>query len=150
MRWFKNTKGEPDAMLTFAIISFSVITLNILLSTFGTIMFNGNTITFQVLSSDIMAVYLGATFTAYVTRRWTDMKYQKEPLPVSTPTEPIVITTETVKTDTITSTTATATPIPVVVPEPIETNVPRPVPIISPSAPVEDEEDEEDTEEINV
>ena len=146
MIWIRNTRGKPDAMLTFALISFTVITLNIFLSTFGTIVFGSNTITFQALDGTIMAVYLGATFTAYVTRRWTDIKYKKNPLPISTPSNPIVVTTETTQqtTDTVTST--TATPIVPIEPEPIDT-VPRPVPIITPSAPFDDEED---TEEIKV
>lgn len=62
-------------MLTFATISFAVVTLNILLSTFGTITIGNNTVNFEPLDSAIMAVYLGATFTAYVSRRWTDKRY---------------------------------------------------------------------------
>ena len=35
MFWIKNTDKKPDAMLTFAFLAFSVVTLNILLATFG-------------------------------------------------------------------------------------------------------------------
>jgi hypothetical protein len=79
MRWMmSNSAGKKDAMLTFAFFSFLVVTLNILLSTFGTLTINDFTISFQVLDGSIMAVYLGATFTAYVSRRFTDKVY-KEP-----------------------------------------------------------------------
>lgn len=77
--WVKNTNGKPDAMLTFALFSFIVVTLNVFLSTFSTISFSGLVIQFQTLESSVMAVYLGATFTAYVSRRWTDKRYSDGP-----------------------------------------------------------------------
>jgi hypothetical protein len=73
--WIKNTEGRKDAMLTFALISFMVITLNIFLSTLGALSFGDVNISFVALDSAVMAVYLGATFTAYVSRRWTDKRY---------------------------------------------------------------------------
>jgi hypothetical protein len=75
MYWIKNTSGKPDAMLTFAFLAFSVVTLNILLSTFGRISFKEFEIGFQSMEAAAMTAYLAATFTAYVTRRWTDRKY---------------------------------------------------------------------------
>jgi hypothetical protein len=75
MKWVKNTKGKPDSMLTFALIAFLVVTLNILLATFGRIKFGGFEIGLQAMEASTMTAYLGATFTAYVTRRWTDKKY---------------------------------------------------------------------------
>ena len=74
--WVKNTSGKPDAMLTFALFSFIVVTLNIFLSTFGSVTFGDTTLQFEALDSSIMAVYLGATFTAYVSRRYTDTRFQ--------------------------------------------------------------------------
>lgn len=74
--WVKNTAGIPDAMLTFALFSFIVVTLNVFLSTFGSFSLGDMSITFHTLDSSVMAVYLGATFTAYVSRRWTDKKYE--------------------------------------------------------------------------
>jgi len=74
MRWMKNTGGKPDSMLTFAFIAFSVVTLNILLATFGRIKFGGFELGLQSMEASTMTAYLGATFTAYVTRRWTDSK----------------------------------------------------------------------------
>lgn len=75
MFWIKNTSGKKDAMLTFAFLAFSVVTLNILLATFGRISFNGFEISFQSMDAAAMTAYLAATFTAYVTRRWTDRKF---------------------------------------------------------------------------
>tara|TARA_R100000152_G_C6705797_1_gene134412 strand:- start:419 stop:694 length:276 start_codon:yes stop_codon:yes gene_type:complete len=73
--WIKNTSGKPDAMLTFAVISFAVVTANLLLSTIGSIESDKFSIGFTAMDAGIMTAYLGATFTAYVTRRWTDKKY---------------------------------------------------------------------------
>ena len=75
MLWIKNTSGKPDAMLTFAFLAFSVVTLNILLATFGRISLNGFEISFASMDAAAMTAYLAATFTAYVTRRWTDAKH---------------------------------------------------------------------------
>ena len=78
MHWIKNTKGKPDAMLTFAFLAFSVVTLNILLATFGRISYNDFEIGFQSMDAASMTAYLAATFTAYVTRRWTDRRYDSD------------------------------------------------------------------------
>lgn len=77
--WIKNTNGKKDAMLTFATFSFLVVTLNVFLSTFETISFGDATVVFKALDTSVMAMYLGSTFTAYVSRRWTDRKYGREP-----------------------------------------------------------------------
>ena len=76
--WIKNTSGKPDAMLTFALLSFAVVTLNILLATFGNVLYGEFSINFNPMEAATMTAYLGATFTAYVTRRWTDKKYIDE------------------------------------------------------------------------
>ena len=76
MKWIKNTSGKPDAMLTFALLSFGVVTLNVLLSTFGNIIYKEFSVNFTAMEAATMTAYLGATFTAYVTRRWTDKKYE--------------------------------------------------------------------------
>ena len=78
MYWIKNTNGKPDAMLTFALIAFGVVTLNILLATFGSIRYGDFDISFMPMEAATMTAYLAATFTAYVTRRWTDRKYQED------------------------------------------------------------------------
>ena len=76
--WIKNTSGKPDAMLTFAFYSFLVVTINVLLGTFGTITSGDKTITLTTMDAGAMTAYLGSTFTAYVTRRWTDKRYSKK------------------------------------------------------------------------
>lgn len=73
--WIKNTSGKKDAMLTFAFLAFSVVTLNILLATFGNVLIGDVKISFQSMDAAAMTAYLAATFTAYVTRRWTDRKF---------------------------------------------------------------------------
>jgi hypothetical protein len=78
MYWIKNTAGKPDAMLTFAFFAFSVVTLNILLATFGRISYKDFELGLQPMEASAMTAYLAATFTAYVTRRWTDRKYDAE------------------------------------------------------------------------
>jgi len=78
MFWIKNTNGKDDAMLTFAFLAFSVVTLNILLATFGSVSYKDFSLDLQPMDAASMTAYLAATFTAYVTRRWTDRKYVKD------------------------------------------------------------------------
>ena len=78
MWWIKNTSGKKDAMLTFATFSFIVVTLNILLSSLASLTVGDKVFEFQLMDSGTMATYLAATFSAYVTRRWTDKRYKKE------------------------------------------------------------------------
>lgn len=73
--WIKNSAGKKDAVLTFATVSFIVVTLNIILGTIGTIRINEVDYNFAVLDSTTMGVYLGATLTAYVGRKYTDKKF---------------------------------------------------------------------------
>lgn len=75
MGWIKNTDKKPDAMLTFATVAFIIVTLNLFLATFGTITIAGFTMSFVAMNASTMSAFLGATFTAYVSRRWTDKKY---------------------------------------------------------------------------
>lgn len=75
MFWIKNTDGKRDAMLTFALISFFVVTLNLFLATFGDISVKGYDFGFSFMDASTMTAYLAATFGAYVSRRWTDKKY---------------------------------------------------------------------------
>lgn len=73
--WIKNTKGKPDAMLTFAVIAFAVVILNVFLATFGTVTIFGATVTFTALSAGTITALLGPTLTAYVGRRFTGAAY---------------------------------------------------------------------------
>ena len=75
--WIKNTEGKKDAMLSFATAAFIVVTSNILISTLGMLNIGDVKLTFEAMEASTMTAYLGATFTAYVSRRWTDKKYNK-------------------------------------------------------------------------
>ena len=80
--WIKNSSGKKDAMLTFATISFGIVSVNILLSTIQEIAFaGGQTITFQLLDTGTMTAYLAATFGSYVSRKWTDRKFNASTAP---------------------------------------------------------------------
>ena len=78
MRFMKNTNGKEDAMLSFATAAFCIVTLNILFATFGRIKFGSFELGLQPMEAATMTAYLGATFTAYVTRRWTAAKHPEE------------------------------------------------------------------------
>ena len=78
MLWIKNTSGKQDAMLSFAFFAFLVVTANIMLATFGNITYNSFEIKFASMEAASMTAYLAATFTAYVTRRWTDKKFEAD------------------------------------------------------------------------
>ena len=81
MYWIKNTSGKKDAMLTFALISFMVVTVNILLSTIGSLSIADFNVTFSAMPAAEMTAYLAATFGAYVTRRWTDKRFVNQSQP---------------------------------------------------------------------
>ena len=76
--WIKNSNGDQDAMLTFATISFAIVSLNILLSTIQEVSFSFGSFSFQSMDSGTMTAYLAATFGAYVSRRWTRAKYSSD------------------------------------------------------------------------
>ena len=76
--WIKNTSGKKDAMLTFAMISFFVVTFNILVATFESLTFSEWSVSFKPMDAATMPAYLAATFGAYVSRRWTTAKYSIE------------------------------------------------------------------------
>ena len=78
MFWVKNTSGKKDAMLTFALIAFGVVTLNIFLGSIANFQFKELTLSFSGIQAAEMTAYLAATFGAYVTRRWTDRRYTAE------------------------------------------------------------------------
>ena len=73
--WIKNTSGKKDAMLTFAVIAFAVVTFNVLLATLNNVSHGGWSISFEPMEAATLTAYLGATFGAYVSRRWTTAKY---------------------------------------------------------------------------
>ena len=73
--WIKNTSGKEDAMLTFAVIAFAVVTFNVLLATLNSVSHSDWSISFVPMEAGTLTAYLGATFGAYVSRRWTTAKY---------------------------------------------------------------------------
>ena len=77
--WIKNTSGKPDAMLTFASIAFAVVTFNVLLATISALSFGEWDVSFSPMEASTLTAYLGATFGAYVSRRWTSARYDDEP-----------------------------------------------------------------------
>lgn len=79
--WVKNSGGKRDAMLTFATVSFLIVTISIILSSISEVTIGGFKATFVPLDSGLASIYLGATFTAYVTRKYTDKKFEKESQP---------------------------------------------------------------------
>ncbi len=73
--WIKNTDGKSDAMLTFASVAFAVVTFNVLLATVNSFSLGTWDISFAPMEASTLTAYLGATFGAYVSRRWTTAKY---------------------------------------------------------------------------
>jgi hypothetical protein len=70
--WMKDSSGKVSASLTFAALSFMVITLWILLSIFETIQFGEKSIiTRPPPSEGIILAYLGTTFSLYFGRRYS-------------------------------------------------------------------------------
>lgn len=76
--WIRNSSGKKDAMLTFSMISFLLVSLDILLETLSPVFDKFFGISFSTMDVGIMTTYLSATFTAYVARKWTDRNLRKE------------------------------------------------------------------------
>jgi hypothetical protein len=79
--WIKNTKGNRDAVLTFATIGFLSVILKVL---FGGSVFEicGYTLNFGPIDATTIGAILTPTLGAYVARRWNDHKIAKEEEPV--------------------------------------------------------------------
>ena len=69
MRWIKNSSGKEDSMLTFATISFFVVSLIVVLSCVKSFMSKNISFEFTTPDNTLILGYLGATFTSYVVRR---------------------------------------------------------------------------------
>ena len=78
IKWIKNSEGKPDAMLTFACLSFAVVTLNVLLSTLGDV----NISTFQYVFALTSIVSIPANLFDYNTAvtNMTEVFYQCQQL----------------------------------------------------------------------
>lgn len=67
--WIKNTKGKPDAMLTFALMAVIVVSLNLLFSSIEIVLPSGFSLKIEAMDGMQIAAYLGATLGAYVSKR---------------------------------------------------------------------------------
>jgi hypothetical protein len=69
MRWIKNSAGQQDAMLTFAIGGFIVTIISIFASFIDDITVGDWSITVGKADAAMVSAFLGATLLAYVRRR---------------------------------------------------------------------------------
>jgi hypothetical protein len=75
MKWIKNSDGKPDAMLTFATLSWLVVSICVFLSMFKELKFGMHEdIHISIPDSTLLLGYLGATFGSYVARRYSGDK----------------------------------------------------------------------------
>jgi len=78
MKWMlKNSKGDRDAMLTFATVAYFVCMVKFIGHNL-TINVDSFSINFGSLDSSLVASVLGPTLGAYVTRRYTTDKFKGE------------------------------------------------------------------------
>lgn len=79
MNWMmKNSRGNRDSMLTFAFVSFLVVSLVILLSVVKSFTVHGSTFEFHPPNDTLLLGYLSVSFTSYVTRRYTSEKLNRD------------------------------------------------------------------------
>ncbi len=70
MNWMmKDSRGKKNAMLTFAFVSFTVVSLCVILSCLKSKAFRTLSIELTMPDTSLLLGYLGATFSAYVLRR---------------------------------------------------------------------------------
>jgi len=80
MKWIKKTDGKPDAVLTLTLIGFLVVVIKLLLA--GSILvLNGDKYTFGNIGAAEIAAVLTPTLGAYVSRRYTDRKFDASDTP---------------------------------------------------------------------
>lgn len=73
--WLKNSEGEPDAMLTLAVIGFAVCLLKVLLGGIEFEIVEKHSWSLGSVDAATVAAILGPTLGAYVARRHTDKKF---------------------------------------------------------------------------
>ena len=75
--WFENAEGEPDTMLSFAIVAFAIVCFKVL---FGGMTFHIGTQVFALSTIDptMVGALLTPTLGAYVIRRYTDRKFDTD------------------------------------------------------------------------
>jgi hypothetical protein len=77
MTWLKNSNGSPDAVLTMTFIGFIIVMIKVLFAGFA-INVAGREISVGTIDAATIGAILAPTFTAYVSRRWTDKKFENE------------------------------------------------------------------------
>ena len=70
----KNSDDEPSGTFTFAVVSFVVVTLCVLLSVVNTVTVGALVITLKPVDTALALGYLAASFSTYVVRRSSQSK----------------------------------------------------------------------------
>lgn len=80
LKWMMtNSKGKEDSMLTFAFLSFMVVSVVILLSVVKSFTVKGAVFEFHPPNDTLLLGYLATCFGGYVTRRYHDEKLAPKP-----------------------------------------------------------------------
>lgn len=69
MRWIKNSRGNPDALLSIVVVTMGVVLLKLLLA--GIVV---GKLAFGELDASVVAAVLTPTLGAYVARRATEKR----------------------------------------------------------------------------
>ena len=69
MIWLKNSSGEPDAMLSLTLVSFFVVSVNVILGMFTSIDWGSFHLVPKPVDMTTLALYFGLPGGAYVVRR---------------------------------------------------------------------------------
>lgn len=77
MGWIYNTSGKQDAVLTLSVMGFVVVMVKLLLAG-TTVVLGDDRFTFGEIDASIIAAVLTPTLGAYVSRRYTDKKFDGE------------------------------------------------------------------------
>ena len=67
----KNANNEPSGSFTFAVVSFIIVTMCVLVSPIGSITIGKMTLTFRPIDTTLALGYLAASFSTYLVRRTT-------------------------------------------------------------------------------
>ena len=75
--WLKNTRGKPDAIFTLGVIAFFVCLIGTFLGLLQSVELFGKVVSFQPIPATNILALLGPTLTAYVAKRYQEVKYEK-------------------------------------------------------------------------
>jgi len=83
MKWMlKNSAGKPDGVRTLTVLSFAVVSFNVLLAMFDSVTIGERTFNIREPDVALLTLYMGMTGTGYVMRR--NKKDSKEGEPSDT------------------------------------------------------------------